>query len=30
MILTDVFNTVDEIENLSDFHIETAMVKSDG
>ena len=29
MILTDVFNTVDEIENLSDFHIETAMVKSD-
>lgn len=29
MILTDVFNTVDEIENLADFHIETAMVKSD-
>ena len=29
MILTDVFNTVDEIKNLSDFHIETAMVKSD-
>lgn len=29
MILTDVFNTVDEIENLSDFHIKTAMVKSD-
>ncbi|MCI6872003.1 MAG: urease accessory protein UreE [Streptococcus hyointestinalis] len=29
MILTDVFNTVDELENLSDFHIETAMVKSD-
>ncbi|MFS1663840.1 urease accessory protein UreE [Streptococcus sp. zg-JUN1979] len=29
MILTEVFSTVDEIDNLSDFHIETAMVKSD-
>lgn len=29
MILTEVYKNVDDISNLQDFHVETAMVKSD-